>query len=347
VVAGNGEDDKSAGTTLGLDTYVAKDEAIIVTPVETAGIHNNLMTDWADGSSALDQDFATKLVPLIDARYRTLADRAHRVIAGYSAGGYSSMSVAAHHPDLFAAAAAFSGAVDITDRGAVGEAELELIQDVLVDNNPSELFKRFGDPYTDPLSWEERNPNDLAMNLRGMDLFLSAGNAVPADLSEVADDGPGLVPQVQAEEELGSMTRTFVATLNADHIPVTYHPRKGTHNAMYWRQDLALWWPQMLKALGARPPKTFDYRSAAPRFGVWGWTFTATRPTAREFLDVTDAGPNGVTLHGSGTVHVCTRALARPGTRVALGGASAPAATANRQGRICFRAPATSSVRIG
>jgi S-formylglutathione hydrolase FrmB len=52
-----------------------------------------------------------ELVPWIDATYRTIAARRGRAIAGVSMGGYGALSYAARHPDTFAAAASFSGAL--------------------------------------------------------------------------------------------------------------------------------------------------------------------------------------------------------------------------------------------
>lgn len=51
----------------------------------------------------------TELMPLVDARYRTLADRDHRAILGKSSGGYGAMVLGMRHPDRFGAIACHSG----------------------------------------------------------------------------------------------------------------------------------------------------------------------------------------------------------------------------------------------
>lgn len=51
------------------------------------------------------------LIPMIDAAYRTLADREHRAIAGLSMGGRQAAQVGLARRDLFAWVGAFSGAV--------------------------------------------------------------------------------------------------------------------------------------------------------------------------------------------------------------------------------------------
>jgi S-formylglutathione hydrolase FrmB len=50
-----------------------------------------------------------EVVPWVDARYRTLADRAHRAIMGKSSGGYGAMVTPMLRPDLFSALATHAG----------------------------------------------------------------------------------------------------------------------------------------------------------------------------------------------------------------------------------------------
>lgn len=67
----------------------------------------------ANGKSDLvlvDQEIATDIVPLIDANYRTLADRDHRALVGLSKGGVQSQHTGFVHHDLFASLGIFSGA---------------------------------------------------------------------------------------------------------------------------------------------------------------------------------------------------------------------------------------------
>jgi S-formylglutathione hydrolase FrmB len=50
-----------------------------------------------------------EVVPFVDARYRTVADREHRAIAGKSSGGYGAMVTTMLRPDLFGAFATHAG----------------------------------------------------------------------------------------------------------------------------------------------------------------------------------------------------------------------------------------------
>ena len=62
-----------------------------------------------------------ELVPWIDATYRTIAARRGRAIAGLSMGGFGALSYAARHPGTFAAAASFSGALEVGSADAWGQ----------------------------------------------------------------------------------------------------------------------------------------------------------------------------------------------------------------------------------
>lgn len=54
-----------------------------------------------DGNFDYMQMFAEELVPYVDRTYRTLADRGHRAVVGYSMGGFGAMILPSCHPELF------------------------------------------------------------------------------------------------------------------------------------------------------------------------------------------------------------------------------------------------------
>jgi enterochelin esterase-like enzyme len=60
-------------------------------------------------NGAFEELVVRDLVPLIDANYRTMADRDHRAIAGLSMGAGQALQIGLGHLDLFASIAAFSG----------------------------------------------------------------------------------------------------------------------------------------------------------------------------------------------------------------------------------------------
>lgn len=72
-------------------------------------------TGSADGKLPAGADvetaFTRDLVAHVDSTYPTQADRAGRIVAGYSMGGYGAIRYALAHPDLFASAIVLSPAV--------------------------------------------------------------------------------------------------------------------------------------------------------------------------------------------------------------------------------------------
>ncbi len=65
-------------------------------------------TDAAQGRTAISDVIATECVPFIDKKYRTLADRHHRAMAGLSMGGGQTQQTVMKYPELFANAGIFS-----------------------------------------------------------------------------------------------------------------------------------------------------------------------------------------------------------------------------------------------
>ena len=61
-----------------------------------------------DGTFSYMDMFANELVPFIDKTYRTIPDKQHRAISGYSMGGFGAIALAEKHPELFIACAPLS-----------------------------------------------------------------------------------------------------------------------------------------------------------------------------------------------------------------------------------------------
>jgi enterochelin esterase-like enzyme len=71
------------------------------------------------GDGGAFEDLVLKdLIPMIDATYRTHADREHRAIAGLSMGGGQALRIGLTHLDTFSIVASFSGARDIDPKTA-------------------------------------------------------------------------------------------------------------------------------------------------------------------------------------------------------------------------------------
>jgi S-formylglutathione hydrolase FrmB len=314
--------------------------------------------DWYDGTQLWETYHLARLVPYIDAHFRTLPDRGHRAVAGFSYGGYGAAVYAARHPDLFGTIGSFSGNDHMTaPESAYTGAPAE---DVRTDaGNPAPAFdgrpakpyhppddthsgcgsggNSMGNPVTEAIDWHNHNPTDLASNLRGLTVWVSAGTGIPCP------DGPTSFPSFAAPAEPGDriLTKDFDAALSAAGVAHrSWYPPCGIHNLQGAQRQLHQFWPLLERAFSepiAATPASFDYRTADPDFSVFGWTFHADPTRAPEFLDVRAASARGVTLTGSGTETVVTGPLVKPGQSVRVSGALPGRATADGAGRLTIR----------
>jgi enterochelin esterase-like enzyme len=72
-------------------------------------------------------DFINDLIPHVESRYRVLADREHRAIAGLSMGGGQSLAIGLSHPEMFTAVAGFSSAMQIANNPDWGGVDMEAV----------------------------------------------------------------------------------------------------------------------------------------------------------------------------------------------------------------------------
>ncbi|MDM7923805.1 MAG: alpha/beta hydrolase family protein, partial [Pyrinomonadaceae bacterium] len=113
-------------TDMTLLTLAARDfDFILVTPEGANG--------WYTDSAGVKTDqyesyIVRELIPEIDAKFRTLAKRDSRAIAGLSMGGYGAIKFGLKYPELFKIAGSFSGALSAaemsssTRRGEIGKS---------------------------------------------------------------------------------------------------------------------------------------------------------------------------------------------------------------------------------
>ena len=186
-------------------------------------------TDWYQGDRPVQPRWETyhvgELVPWVDATYRTIATRRGRAIAGLSMGGYGALSYAARHPGTFAAAASFSGALEIGSSDAWGERSA----------NESR--------------WRAHLPISIATRLRSLALVeLRTGDGRPGPLDR-RSTRPGC-DACALERFLHRSNVRLHARLQARgirHVWDDYGP--GTHDWPYWRRDLRETLPDLVRAL--------------------------------------------------------------------------------------------------
>jgi S-formylglutathione hydrolase FrmB len=302
--------------------------SVIVSPDANSGY----WSDWYNGGAFGPPQYETfvidQLIPLIDARFRTTADRSRRAIFGISMGGYGSMMLAARHPDVFVAAASLSGTVD-TNLPVNGAA---LSWSSTYDGAAPDAI--YGSRGAHEVRWRGHNPTDLAANLRDLDLQVRAANGFPnlfigegrgsADLASCAVEAPVHMASVNLHERLHA--------LGIAHAWKDYGA--GCHTLPNFQREVVDTLAAFERVLANPPasPTTFDYRSTEPRFDVWGWHVDADRARSLEFLRL-QGGRAGATLEGSGRTTVTTPAWYRDLDAVDVNGtATAPRA----DGRLRF-----------
>jgi putative tributyrin esterase len=170
-----------------------------------------------------DDYVARDLVAWVDGHFRTLADRAHRGIAGLSMGGYGAMALALAYPDVFSAAASHSGVVSPLQQGQGTDGDLRYPPaiDSLRHAYGPRLWPLMEQAFgKDTVAWYARDPLRLAERLLARDRA-----AMPALFIDCGRD-----------DALIGQSRAFDRGLRALGIPHEYAEWPGAHTWEYWRR---------------------------------------------------------------------------------------------------------------
>jgi putative tributyrin esterase len=103
-----------------IDLYAKNYDFIIVTPEGNNGWYTDSATVRDD---KYESYIVQELIPEIDGRFRTIANRENRIIAGLSMGGYGALKFGLKYPDKFVLAGSFSGALGVAGWTTKGLAE--------------------------------------------------------------------------------------------------------------------------------------------------------------------------------------------------------------------------------
>jgi S-formylglutathione hydrolase FrmB len=297
---------------------------IVVMPAGgRGGFYTNWFNNGAGGPPRWEDWHIERLIPYVDAHYRTRATRAERAIAGLSMGGFGTFSYAARHPDLFTAALSLSGAVD--PGLAPG------VIDAISTSDGGQPGSLWGPWETDQVRWRAHNPLDLAENLRGLALWLRTGNGQPGG---PLGGGPNVDGIEAGVEVMAKNVDQRLRQLHIRHVFDDYGP--GHHTWPYWNRGLKQTLPALMTRFrrGSKPPARVTFTAAEPSYSAYAWHIRIKRP-ALEFSRIANAGRSGFTLSGSGRATVTTPALYPPGRayRVSVRGA-ARRVKANARGRL-------------
>ena len=275
--------------------------SLVVSPDSNSGYWSDWYNAGAFGPPKYESFVIDQLIPLIDARFRTIPRRSQRVIFGASMGGYGAMMLASHHPELFAAAASMSGAVDsnLEPNGSV------LTLSSTFDGAPADAI--YGPRAEQEVRWRGHNPWDLAENLRGLDLQVRTANGTPAP---GIGENPLSADSISCAVELGvyQASRSYHARLDALGIAHEYKDYgPGCHTPANFTRETADILAHFEKVLTDPPaaPTRFVHRSIDQDFSAYGWRVQADPQRALEFMELT-ASRAGAGLAGSGTTTVTT-----------------------------------------
>lgn len=182
--------------------YASRMTFIIVTPEGGDGWYTDSVTVPND---KYESYILKELVPEIDIKFRTIADREHRAIAGLSMGGYGAIKFGLKYPELFSLVGSFSGALDAPLRGQEHK------------NYRPSIMAVFG-PDDSPI----RKQNDVFTIIRSME---------PGRLTSL----PYFYVSCGTEDVVNfSLNRDFANLLFEKKIPHEYRQFPGAHTWTVW-----------------------------------------------------------------------------------------------------------------
>lgn len=237
--------DDQSGWMLETDArhFFADKNVNVVMPV---GGQSSFYADWLYPDNDKNyqwETFLTKeLPPILHGDYRVNDNKG---VLGLSMGGTAAMFLPARNRGMFQFAGSLSGYLSTTSYGMQ-----RAIRAAMLDAGGFNSDAMWGPP--DNSAWKEHDPMQLARNLQGVSLYISAGTG-----AQGSHDRPGLVPGIpensagMALEVLSRLTtQNFDARLKDLNIPATVRYRNtGTHSWPYWQSELHAAWPQIAEAL--------------------------------------------------------------------------------------------------
>jgi S-formylglutathione hydrolase FrmB len=195
-----------------LKEYAADYRFIIVMPEGGNG--------WYTDSATVPNDkyesyIIQELIPEIDAKFRTLANRENRAVAGLSMGGYGALKFGLKYPEKFVIVGSFSGAL-----GAAGWTSKILEAGGLKGAIPDSIKAAYGADDS-----QTRTDNDI---------FKMVRETTP----EKAKTLPFIYVDCGTEDFLIANNREFGDLLFEKKIPHEYRQLPGVHDWKFWDSSL-------------------------------------------------------------------------------------------------------------
>ncbi|WP_460326307.1 alpha/beta hydrolase [Actinopolyspora lacussalsi] len=212
--------------------FVADKPVMVVMPSDgSAGMYSQ----WRNFGMATVPDWETfHLTEVRQILERNYNAGTRRAVAGVSIGGFGAMHYAFRRPDMFRAAASYSGMLHTT-----GPFVPEIVKGILIREGYYDWRALWGDDRANRELWRAHNPYNNVGALRGTDLYVSGGNGIGGPLDPK--------PKFDALEPAALYTsKLFVRELRTNGISVTtdFYGR-GTHSWPYWERALHRSWPML------------------------------------------------------------------------------------------------------
>jgi len=178
---------------------------------------NSYYSNTYDSTFMYRDMFTKELVPYIDGHYRTLSNRNHRALLGYSMGGFGAMSLALKNPELFSISVPMSMSVRTQDQYETENAEEW-------DQQWGSIFGGVGTNGTDRITdfYKANSPFYLLPKYK---------NAAHESLRFYLFNGDREHTLAKSNEELHVLMRNF-------GISHQYKVGKGGHSFSFWRTSM-------------------------------------------------------------------------------------------------------------
>ncbi|MCI5106799.1 MAG: esterase family protein [Pseudomonadales bacterium] len=236
------------------------DELILVMPDAGNSWYINYARSDGGQRNNWEDHIINDVIPTVDARFRSIAAREGRAIAGLSMGGFGALALGLRHPDKFISLGSSSGALsharDIARALHSGMERRQAPVPGSEDNNFQQADAFVADIISiDGFSTQqERTP-------QGID-FLRAEQAEAYDPFQIIYNVPrSQMPHIYLDagtsDSLIAVTRELMSLLLINNVPFQYRQAEGGHTADYWRRAIGPMLNSqnevMQRALGWRP----------------------------------------------------------------------------------------------
>ncbi len=196
-----------------IEEYALTSDFIIVTPEGNNGWYTDSISTPAD---KYESYIIQELIPEIEKKYRTLADREHRVLAGLSMGGYGSLKFGLKYPSMFWLVGSFSGALGAPTYPIAPGVSGNTFQGIVA----SSLSSAYG-----PADSETRKTNDIFALVRSL---------TPEKIKSM----PFMYVSCGTEDFVFSDSRNFNSLLLEKKVPHEYREHPGMHDWVFWDDQI-------------------------------------------------------------------------------------------------------------